>query len=89
MLMSEVRIIRPYHLPSSPDITVNSKQDDHKLLFPLLYRLTGASSLPIVLIGGEPQTYSYEELVEMNETGELAKKLNSAGAETDGVERLR
>ena len=61
---------------------------DEDVLRPLLERLTGASELPILLIGGKiigtPQEVKY-----MHSKGDLARAISKAGAIIDGVKKKK
>lgn len=61
---------------------------DEHVLTQLLYRLTSATELPILLIGGrtiaEPK-----EIKWLAETGELQKAITEAGAVVDGSRKKK
>ena len=61
---------------------------DEEVLKPLLERLTGASELPILLVGGQiigtPQEVKY-----MHAKGEFTRALTKAGAIVDGVKKKK
>ena len=56
---------------------------DEDVLRPLLHRLTDSADIPILLIGGRT-VGTAEEIRYMYKKGELAKRINNAGALVDG-----
>ena len=58
------------------------------MLVPLLYRLTGSSKLPILLVGGKP-VGSIEEIRELSESGTLKTLVADAGAVIDGEKKKK
>lgn len=53
--------------------------DDHALLTPLVERLTGGTTFPILLVGGQYQG-TLDDVLTMHTNGELQKRLIAAGA---------
>lgn len=56
---------------------------DANVLLPLLHRLTSISTLPNLLVGGNP-VGSIEDIRELHANGELRQLISSAGAVIDG-----
>ena len=57
--------------------------DDADVLIPILYRLTGATELPILLVGGH-YVGDMEAVRSLQQSGELKALVSSAGATIDG-----
>ncbi len=67
------------NLHPAPTIMDVDIRDDADVLKPILLRLTSASDLPILLIGGKP-VGSVTDIRDMTESGELLRKIKAAGA---------
>lgn len=66
----------------------NAQSDDVEVITPILYRLTGASSVPILLVGGR-NAGTVEEIRAANATGALRLDLAAAGAVIGGSEKKK
>lgn len=58
------------------------------MLIPLLFRLTNASELPILLIGGNP-VGSIDEVRELEASGQLKALISATGAEFGGAHKKK
>jgi hypothetical protein len=72
-----------FRLAPAPTVIEVDQRPDASVLTPLLYRLTSAHELPILLIGGHP-VGSIEEIRMLHKDGELKKLIEDAGAKIDG-----
>ncbi|EKM54653.1 uncharacterized protein PHACADRAFT_258644 [Phanerochaete carnosa HHB-10118-sp] len=82
------KIILELNLLPGPAIIPVEYRPDEEVLRPLLERLTGASELPILLVGGKiigtPQEVKY-----MHSKGSLARAISDAGAIVDGLRKKK
>ena len=53
--------------------------DDSKVLTPLVKRLTGAATLPILLVAGQHQG-DFDDIIGLHHKGDLRQRLIAAGA---------
>lgn len=78
--------------PSSCHLHSRSNKEpigDSQILIPLLKRLTGSQTLPILLIGGQLAGPTLKDLTELRESGELRAMIDSSGAVVNGLKRGR
>ena len=61
---------------------------DADVLIPLLFRLTGSTELPILLIGGKP-VGSMDTIRDLNSSEQLKALVTQAGAIVDGAKKRR
>ncbi|QRV94049.1 monothiol glutaredoxin [Ceratobasidium sp. AG-Ba] len=73
------KIFASYKLKPAPTVVDIDERQDAAVLEPLLYRLTGQTSLPITLIGGRAYG-SLTDIATAHESGELKRAMQSAGA---------
>ena len=64
-------------------------RSDADVLAPLLMRLTGADSLPIMFVGGEPIVRDMDEFRALRDSGELKTRISEAGAVVGGAQRRK
>ncbi|KAH9935773.1 uncharacterized protein B0H18DRAFT_1082437 [Fomitopsis serialis] len=74
------------YLQPAPTIIEVDQRVDEGVLAPLLFRLTGKSELPILLVGGRPLG-TLEEIRYLKKKGELQRMVTAAGAEVYGARR--
>lgn len=67
---------------------LSSYSDDGEVLKPLLLRLTSATDLPILVIGGKP-IGSMAEIRALQLSGELQTMISQAGAIVDGAKKKK
>jgi len=72
-------------LPGPTVFHVNDRPDG-EILEPLIFRLTNATALPLVLIGGTPRG-GLRELKNLSADGTLPKLIEIAGAKIDGKKK--
>jgi len=75
-----------FRLAPAPTVIEVDQRPDAAVLTPLLYRLTSAHELPILLVGGHP-VGSIEEVRMLHRGGELKKLVEGAGAKIDGQKK--
>ncbi|PCH36089.1 hypothetical protein WOLCODRAFT_140219 [Wolfiporia cocos MD-104 SS10] len=80
------QMLADMYLRPSPTIIEVDQRTDESVLAPLLYRLTSATELPILLIGGRP-IGSMEEIRYLKRKGELQRMITKAGAEIYGAKK--
>nr|VWO99963.1 N/A [Ganoderma boninense] len=82
------QVLKNLYLRPAPTIVDVDTRPDEQVLTQLLYRLTSASELPILLVGGrtiaEPK-----EIKWLAETGDLQKAITKAGAVVDGSRKKK
>ncbi len=61
---------------------------DEEVLKSVLHRLTGEPELPLLLVGGQT-VGTLQEIRYMNSKGDLARKMNEAGAVVDGAKKKK
>ncbi|EIN11902.1 hypothetical protein PUNSTDRAFT_62402 [Punctularia strigosozonata HHB-11173 SS5] len=76
------------YLKPAPTIFDVDMRADAPVLEPLLLRLTGASSLPVLIVGGHPIT-DLDVVRKLNADGTLKKMVSTAGAKIDGARRKK
>ncbi|KAG8885786.1 hypothetical protein FRB97_009491 [Tulasnella sp. 331] len=81
-------IIATYKLLPAPAIFEVDSRSDVDTLTPLLFRLTGAASFPILLIGGKPAG-TVDAIRAAHESGALRLQLGAAGAIIGGSEKKK
>ncbi|KDN49713.1 hypothetical protein RSAG8_01778, partial [Rhizoctonia solani AG-8 WAC10335] len=72
------KIFASYKLKPAPVIFEIDQREDVAVLEPVLYRLTGEASLPIVLLGGR-SIGSPADIAKLHESGDLERAMKSAG----------
>ncbi|KAJ3501004.1 hypothetical protein NLJ89_g9535 [Agrocybe chaxingu] len=82
-------ILAKLNLRPDPTIIDVDVREDAEILTPMLKRLTRASELPVLLIGGKPVLATAEELGEMSKSGELQKLITAAGGVVNGAKRKK
>jgi len=80
------QILGDLYLRPAPTIIEVDQRVDEGVLAPLLFRLTGKSELPILLVGGRPLG-TLEEIRYLKKKGELQRMVTAAGAELYGARR--
>jgi len=79
-----------FDLRPTPIVIDISKRVDVDVLEPVLHRLTGSSSFPILLVHGVLIDVSTaDRLEELNNSGTLKKLVSEAGAIVDGSKRKK
>ncbi|TRM70264.1 hypothetical protein BD626DRAFT_390803 [Schizophyllum amplum] len=68
------------HLAPAPTVIDMDTRADADVLAPLLMRLTGAETFPIMLVGGEPIVRDMDEFRALRDSGELKTRITQAGA---------
>lgn len=82
-------ILADLYLRPSPTIIDVDERPDENVLTPLLFRLTGATELPILLVGGMPVGASVQEIRYLKDKGELQRTITRAGGEIYGARRRK
>lgn len=83
-------IIDSFNLRPTPIVIDISERADIDILEPVLHRLTGLSSFPILLADGVLVDVSTADRVqELSESGTLKKLVSEAGAIIDGGKRKK
>lgn len=73
-----------------PPVVIDvDKRSDSEILIPLLKRLTGSETLPILLVGGQLAGPTLKDLIDLRESGALRAMIDGSGAEVDGLKRGR
>ena len=80
------QMLHDLYLRPAPTIIEVDQRVDEAILAPLLFRLTGKSELPILLVGGRPLG-TIEEIRYLKKKGELQKMIGAAGAEVYGARK--
>ena len=82
--------IDSFDLRPTPVVIDINERADVDILEPVLHRLTGSSSLPILLVHGVLIDVSTADRVqELSESGTLKKLVSEAGAIIDGGKRKK
>ncbi|KAH7100849.1 hypothetical protein BKA62DRAFT_619473 [Auriculariales sp. MPI-PUGE-AT-0066] len=82
------RLFALYKLKPLPMMLDIDLRDDKRVLKPLLYRLTGLSSFPLILIGGHP-ILDVNSVFSLDKAGALAELLRTSGAIVGGSDARR
>ena len=83
-------LIDSFNLRPTPIVIDMHERVDLDTLEPVLRRLTGSSSFPILLVHGVPVDVSTTERIqELRNEGTLAKLVSEAGASLDGGRRKK
>ncbi|KAF8518774.1 hypothetical protein JB92DRAFT_2601276, partial [Gautieria morchelliformis] len=77
-----------YNLKPAPFVFEIDERADETVLTPLIYRLTGAADLPILLLGGHP-VGSIETIRELQTSGQLRTMISATGAVVDGNKKKK
>ncbi|KZT71797.1 hypothetical protein DAEQUDRAFT_723889 [Daedalea quercina L-15889] len=80
------QILSDLYLSPAPTIVEVDQRVDEAVLAPLLFRLTGAAELPILLVGGRPLG-TPEEIRYLKKKGELQRMIGAAGTEVYGAKK--
>jgi len=79
-----------FNLRPTPVVIDIGRRVDVDVLEPVLHRLTGSSSFPILLVHGVLIDVStVDRLEELNKSGTLKKLVSEAGATVDGGKRKK
>jgi len=81
-------ILDTLNIKPSPTIFDVDQRADADVLIPLLFRLTDASELPILLVGGKP-VGSMDTIRELRTNGQLKALVTHAGAVLDDSKKRR
>ena len=83
-------LIDSFNLRPTPIAIDINERVDVETLEPILHRLTGSSSFPILLVRGVPINVSTSDRVrELDESGTLRKLVSEAGAVINGGKRKK
>jgi len=82
------KMLGDLNLKPDPVVIEVEHRPDEDVLRPLLYRLTKADSIPILLVGGKT-VGAIEEIRYMFTKGDLARTINAAGAIVDGGKKKK
>ncbi|CAE6499218.1 unnamed protein product [Rhizoctonia solani] len=72
------KVFASYKLKPAPVVFDVDQREDAAVLEPVLYRLTGETSLPVVLLGGR-SIGSPTDIVKLHESGDLERALKAVG----------
>lgn len=83
-------LVDSFNLRPTPVVIDIGRRVDVDVLEPVLHRLTGSSSFPILLVHGVLIDVStVDRLEELNKSGTLKKLVSEAGATVDGGKRKK
>ncbi|KAL6300482.1 hypothetical protein BKA93DRAFT_819435 [Sparassis latifolia] len=83
------QILADMYLRPEPTIIEVDQRPDELVLTPILFRLTSASELPILLVGGRTVGTSMQEIRYLKDKGELHRMITKAGGEIYGARRRK
>ncbi|PSR79236.1 hypothetical protein PHLCEN_2v7094 [Hermanssonia centrifuga] len=82
------QILSDLNLLPPPVLIEVENRPDEEVLKSVLHRLTGEPELPLLLVGGQTLG-TLQEIRYMNSKGDLARKMNEAGAVVDGAKKKK
>ncbi|KAI0690287.1 hypothetical protein C8T65DRAFT_745883 [Cerioporus squamosus] len=82
------QILESLYLRPAPTIVDVDRRPDENVLTPLLFRLTSADELPILLVGGRTVGHP-KDIKYLATKGELQKAITEAGAVVDGARKKK
>ncbi|KAF9567928.1 hypothetical protein CPC08DRAFT_626091 [Agrocybe pediades] len=82
-------ILAGLNLKPAPTIMDVDIREDFDILMPMILRLTSASELPVLLIGGKVLDSSVENIRALEKSGELQQMVTVAGAQVNGAKKKK